>query len=185
MIYLQRSSIDPTWIEIRDETGVHQEVEVRFPLRRFPKRFDSVELAVKWLHEMERKLAKNRAYRLLSARSYPSALLYSKLIEKGYSSAICQSIVDELKQLGYLQDDEWIRQAIEREFRRGYGPRYIELKLRAKGLQVAARDHITDSMQKEKIRELLKKTKAANRQKAIQSIARKGFDLHLILQFLD
>jgi SOS response regulatory protein OraA/RecX len=176
MITLVRSHIDPRWYEVRRGEEVLQEIEVRFQLFRIPRSFMSVEAALRWLQETERKLAKNKVHRLLGARSYPKTLLFRKLMEKGYGEEVCRGIVDELEQLGYIQDEGYAAQLIEREFRRGYGPRVIEMKLKSKGLGTElVRKIVTESMQREKIRELMKK-------KSMQAIARRGFDFHLVMQ---
>ena len=180
MVILKRSVIDAKWVEIVDETGVIEEVEVRFALRRFPKKFASADEARSWIFDMERKLAKITAYRLLGMRNYSSHMLLSKLIHKGYSRAIAEGIIDELKTLGYLQDDEMIAAFIKREFHRGYGPRVIEMKLRAKGLATTSLSScITDSMQRTKIRELKQKWGA---KMSAQKLIRRGFDLQLAFE---
>lgn len=171
MFTLSKSAIDPLWYEIRQGANVIEEIQIRFSLYRIPKTFDSVELIHLWIEQLERKLVRNRAYRLLSSRSYSSFLLKRKLLEKKYSEILCDEIVEELQRLGYLQDEEWARRLIEREFARGYGPRIIELKLKTKGVSPSqVREMITFEMQRKKIRELMKKGKTP------QFIARRGFD---------
>ena len=84
-------------------------------------------------------------------------------------------MVEELQRLGYVQDEEWARRLIEREFARGNGPRLIELKLKIKGVSPSqVRQIITREMERKKIRELMKKGKTP------QSLVRKGFDYSLI-----
>jgi len=175
MLTLSKSAIDSTWYEIRSGADVIEEIEIRFSLYRIPKSFDSVELIHRWIEELERKLVRNRAYRLISARSYPSSLLRKKLLEKKYSETLCNEMVEELQRLGYVQDEEWARRLIEREFARGNGPRLIELKLKIKGVSPSqVRQIITREMERKKIRELMKKGKTP------QSLVRKGFDYSLI-----
>lgn len=181
MIYLFRSQIDPKIIEIREGEIVLQEVEILFTLRKFPSRFPSLESALKWLQEIEVKLTKNKAYRLLSMRSYPSDLLHEKLIEKKFSRHVVEQVVEELKQAGLLQDEEYWTRLIEREFRRGYGPRYLQWKKGAP--EAMLRAMITDAMQKKKIRELMKKFSCPK--KGMQALARRGFDLSCIRDCLE
>ena len=183
MTWLKRSEIEPNWIEIHSDEGIAEEIEIRFPLRRFPKRFTSVEQAKKWLQEIEKRLAKNKALRLLSARSYPSKMLKEKLAQKGYSDRVCEEVAAEL--CAYLCDDVYTKQMIEREFRRGYGPRYIEMKLKSKGLRADVRAQITDEMQREKMVEMIRKLRARSTpQKMIQTLARRGFDLQIAIEIL-
>jgi SOS response regulatory protein OraA/RecX len=176
VIYLLRSQVDPKVIEIWEGEIVLQEVEVLFPLRRFPSSFSSLESALKWLQEIEAKLAKAKAYRLLGMRSYPSIALLQKLEEKGFSKRVSETVVEELKARGLLQDDDFWTRLIEREFQRGYGPRYLEWKKGAPAAKI--REMITETMQRKKIRELLKKFSSP--QKAAQALMRRGFDLDCI-----
>jgi len=181
MVNLVRSSIDPRWLEVQENGQVVQEVEVHFPLYKIPRSFPSVEEALRWLRETERKQAKGRAYRLISSRSYPSTVLFEKLREKGYAEPLCQEIVQELQQLGYVQDEEFVVRMIEREFARGVGPRLIEMKIQCKGLKSdSVRQYISEARQKDMIRRLSSKLKLERRKK-IQTLARKGFDLEILL----
>jgi SOS response regulatory protein OraA/RecX len=168
-------------VEIREGQAVLQEVEVLFPLRHIPSFFPSLESVLKWLREIEMKLAKARAYRLLTMRSYPSIALFQKLEEKGFSKAVSEKVIDELKSLGYLQDDDFWSRLIEREFQRGHGPRYLEWKKKAPREKVRAM--ITESMQRKKIRELLKKFSSPK--KAVQALVRRGFDVDCIRKEVD
>jgi SOS response regulatory protein OraA/RecX len=181
VIYLLRSQIDSRWIEIREGQNVLREVEVLFPLRKFPRSFSSLEAALNWLSEIELKLAKAKAYRLLSMRSYPSAMLLEKLEQKGYSRSVSEKVIEALKTLGYLQDDDFWTRLIQREFQRGYGPRYLEWTKGAPAAKI--RELITEEMQRKKIRELSKKFSSP--QKAAAALARRGFDLNCILAILD
>jgi SOS response regulatory protein OraA/RecX len=168
-------------IEIWEGQTVLQEIEVVFPIRKFPSSFPSLDSALKWLLGMEKKLAKVKATRLLAMRSYPSTVLLQKLEEKGFSKKISESVIEELKVLGYLQDDDYWTHLIQKEFQRGYGPRYLESKKKAPATKV--REMITESMQRKKIRELLKKFSSP--QKAAQALARRGFDLDCIRKEVD
>lgn len=119
---------------------------------------------IRW---MDYSIARKRAFQLLSMRNYHSVVLARKLELKGCSPEDCQRVIEECKRLGFLKDDE----AILQEFRRGYGPRYIEWKL---GVEV--RSVITREMQREKIQEF--------KRKGILGLQRRGFDLDLILEQL-
>lgn len=123
---------------------------------------------------MEYSVARRKAFRLLSLQNYHSAVLRRKLEQKGCSAEVCQKVVEECKRLGFVNDDA----AILREFRRGYGPRYIEFKLNVSRQEV--RKLITREMQREKIKELL--PKLGPREKAIRTLQRKGFDLDIAIE---
>ncbi|MDE3045877.1 MAG: regulatory protein RecX [Verrucomicrobiota bacterium] len=186
MITLIRSEVDPKWVEVKENERVIEEVEVPFRLYRIPRDFSSVEEALRWLFDIEKKLVKGRAYRLLAARSYSSAALLQKLIEKGYRESICREMIDELQRLGYLQDESFLLQLIEREFRRGYGPLYIEMKVKSKGLDPErVRILLTDARQLAMIRQLSAKLSRHSSQKKIQMLARRGFDLSLLLSEIE
>lgn len=176
MIQLVRSIVDPKWVEIQENGVVLQEIEVLFKLWKIPKSFSSQEEVVEWLHKTEHKQAKNRAYRLLSGRSYPSTILKKKLKEAGYAEALCEQLIQELQLLGYIQDEDFWLSFVKAEFRKGNGPRLIELKGKMKGMPVhIVRTHISLEMQREKIKQLEKK--------GFHSLLRKGFDSDLLIEF--
>ena len=127
---------------------------------------------------MDEKLARKTAFRLLAMRSYHSAKLRQKLEEKGFSKEVIEPVIEECKRLGFLQDEEWERCAILREFRRGYGPRYIEMKLRLSRQKV--REWISREMQRERAEQLRKKL--GSREKAIRSLQRRGFDFDIVIE---
>lgn len=161
-----------------------EEIAVPFSIKKFPDSFTSIEAIKKWIRETEWKLVRMTAYRLIAMRQYPSTTLQKKLQEKRYSREVIDRIIEELKKNGYLKDDEFIEATILAEFRRGNGPRLIELKLRAKGLRGdKIRELITPEMQTERIRQLIPKLALrSNRQKMIGALQRRGFDLEIILK---
>lgn len=123
---------------------------------------------------MDYAIARRTALRLLSMRNYHSAVLTRKLEKKGCPPEICERVIEDCKRLGFLKDDD----AILREFRRGYGPRYIEFKLRLSRDEV--RGVISRQMQREKILEL--KGKFGEREKAMRTFQRRGFDLDIVIE---
>jgi SOS response regulatory protein OraA/RecX len=183
---LRKSAIEKSFYEVWEEGRCVQEIPIRFPIRRIPAAFETLEEIRKWLEETEWKLARGYAYRKLAMRNFASGELEKALKTKGFSSSVCGRLFEELTRLGYLNDEETLKSAVLREFKRGYGPKYIEAKLCAKGLNGSrAREWISDPMQIEKIGELLRKLARGSgfsaRQKAIQALGRRGFDFHLIL----
>jgi SOS response regulatory protein OraA/RecX len=127
---------------------------------------------------MDPKLARKTAFRLLAMRSYHSVKLRQKLIEKGFSEEISDGVIEECKRLGFLQDEEWEKNAILREFKRGHGPRYIEMKLRLSRQKV--RFFITREMQRERMAQLLHKL--GPKEKALRALQRRGFDLDIAIE---
>jgi SOS response regulatory protein OraA/RecX len=84
--------------------------------------------------------------------------------------------MQKLEMQGLLQDDDFWVSFVRREFRKGNGPRLIELKGKAKGMPSHfVRSQISDEMQKEKIEQLQKK--------GYQSLLRKGFDPEFLSEF--
>ena len=182
---LRRSAIDPLFMELVREELVLRELAAPFLVKRIPSSFSSEEEAVEWLQKIERKLARDSAYRWLTGRSYPKAVLRKKLEEKKFSSLVSDEVIAEVEKLGYLRDDEFLEALIEKEMRRGYGPRYIEIKLRAAGLDPnAVRKRIDRSKQTEGLRRAISKMKGKERLKMIGALIRRGFDSDLVLQVL-
>ena len=180
---LCRSAIDFDYIEIRNNGMVVKEIFIPFQIKRIPKSFESIEAVEKWLRETEWKLARFSAYRWLAMRNIPSRALRKKLEQKNYSEDVCNRVIEELERLGYLKDDEYLESAIRRDFRKGYGPRWIEMKLRSQGLsETGVRKWITPEMQREKIRAWALKCKS--KKKAVAVLQRRGFDAELIIQEL-
>jgi SOS response regulatory protein OraA/RecX len=107
-------------------------------------------------------------------RNYYSAALQKKLEQKGFSRPVSERVVADCKRLGFLKDDEFILA----QFRRGYGPRYIEFKWRVSRPTVRAL--ISRSMQREKILQLL--PKLGPREKAMRALQRRGFDLDIVVE---
>lgn len=183
---VRRSSVDSAFLEVLKGGSVVREIEVGFDIRGVPPSFDSLGEVEKWLRETERKLAKGAAYRWLAGRSYPKAVLLKKMKAKGYSTGVCEEILLELEKLGYLRDADYLERAIEKELARGYGPRYIEMKLRGQGLdETQVRRIVDEKKQRESIRKILPKFRKAERPKTIQSLLRRGFDFDIILKVLD
>jgi len=179
-----RSGVDPDFLEVWHESERVKELFAPFLIRKFPKSFDAIEEIDRWLQEAEWKRARFSAYRMIALRNHAAGEIFKKLEKKRFSAEVCEKIVEELKRNGYLQEEEG---AILREFKRGYGPHYIRLKLRSKGLSAdLVSTTITDAMQEEKIRELALKfsygSDRASKQKTVRALQRRGFDLDLILK---
>jgi SOS response regulatory protein OraA/RecX len=142
--------------------------------------FVSIDEIESWLGGIERKLAKEYAYRLLTGRSYAKAVLSAKLAEKKFSRAVCDEIVGELEKLGYLRDEEYLANAIERELLRGYGSRYIEKKLRAKGIKAAV--SIDRKRERAALEKAASKMRGKERRQAVAALLRRGFDFDLVIE---
>ena len=186
-VQLKPSSLEKGMFELIVEGTVDREIFIPFltPKMHFPNEFVSLEEFEEWLKNVELKFARKKVYWLLGARNYPSVQLLRKLKESGYSDSVSELVVEEVKSLGYVQDEEFVSGAIEREFRKGYGPRYIEQKLRSKGLPAdEVRRLITSERQKERALEWMKKQKKLDRSKLTRSLQQRGFDFEIIRQVI-
>jgi SOS response regulatory protein OraA/RecX len=173
---LKKSTIDPALFEIALGVEVIKEIPIAFRIFRIPRQFASIQEIEQWVEREEKRLAKRAAYRLLAARNQSSSELRKKLILRGFSSLVIVEIVEELKRLGMISDADFEIALIERELKRGHGPRYIEMKLRSMGLNTSQIRRIVDeNVQREAIRKLIPKLR--NPATALQ---RRGFDTGVI-----
>ncbi len=135
----------------------------------------------------EREKAKQYALRLLAARSYSSHQLRAKMLVRGYSEAIVSEWIEWLQRVDLLHDDLVLDSAIQRELKKGYGPKAIVWKLRQKNFPqeaiVEALSRIAPpNVQKETIRAWAGR-KCDSRRAASALIAR-GFDSSLVFDAL-
>ncbi len=184
---IRRSLIDPDLFEVWLNDDLLEEISAPFTIRKFPSSFDSLEAVIRWLQDKEWKLARYWGYRWLSQKNHSTVQMRRKLEQKRFSVSVCDRLIEELKRNGYLQDDAVAESAIFREWKKGYGPRYIEMKLRSQGLNgEKVREFITDEMQKEQIGRLISKfskfSARSEKQKSVRLLQRRGFDLHLIIE---
>ena len=137
----------------------------------------------------DKRKAKLVALRKLSRRGYLAEELKKKLLEKGIQDKLIDEILVELREAGYLNDDEWIGAFIRKEIRQHHGPYLIVQKLRLKG---AAVESIRTALAKEypleirleEIQTLLQKLKGRPRQNIIAAINRRGFAISEIISVL-
>lgn len=127
------------------------------------------------------------ALQKLSRRSYLCKEMRQILEEKEFSSEEIASTLDQLQNMGYLNDREWVEQAIRREIRAQHGPGFIRQKLRFKGAPMDLVEECLplvypEELQLEIIKSLKNKLKSKEKQKLIASIARRGFQLSEILK---
>lgn len=123
---------------------------------------------------MDYHTARKKALRLLSLRNYHTDVLKRKLVQKGCAEEVAERVIVYCKELGFIDDER----AILRELQNGLGPRAIEYKLGIKRSEI--RKWITRDKQKAKIEELIGKFET--REKAFQTLRRKGFDLDIVIE---
>jgi SOS response regulatory protein OraA/RecX len=120
------------------------------------------------------------ALRLLSIKSRSHTELKKKLLDKGFSLSAIIPLLARYQQLGYINDDDLTQRKAASLRNKGYGPRWIQGKLRQIGLKAP---HYPLSDQKAAIRRLLatppfQKKSPTQKMAALQ---RRGFDLEAIL----
>lgn len=128
---------------------------------------------------IEEKVAKREALKLLATRSYFSEEFLQKLQRKGLSLQASQNALSYCKQLGYINEKEKTSSFVEREKRKGLGPRLIALKLRAKGVKTSVVQSSEDQLHA--IKQLIEKRYAnKEKHKVYQALKRRGFDDEVI-----
>ncbi len=177
---LRKSALDPALFEIADGEEVVQEIPIGFRVFKIPRIFPSVQAILRWVEEEEKRLVKRAAYRLLGLKNQSEAELRRKLSRRGFSLAVIIDLIEELRRLGFISDGSLESALIEKELKRGHGPRYIEMKLRSLGLgSHQVRNVVTEEMQREAIRKLIPKLK-----NPAASLHRRGFDPEIIFSEL-
>jgi regulatory protein len=82
----------------------------------------------------ERPLAMNRALHSLGYRARSAHELRERLSRAGYALETVSGVLTRLEQLGYLDDEEFARNAARDKARKRYGPRRIYGELRRAGV---------------------------------------------------
>lgn len=137
-------------------------------------------------HKVEPKLALKKAVELLAKRPLPSSQLKKKLIERGFLAEVAQKVVSRCQTEGWISDREWIESYIRLRQGKGYGKKRIEMELKQKGMQWPGDLKSEES----KLLKVLIEKRYSNikerkeRQKAITSLCRRGFDLEAVLYHL-
>ena len=109
---------------------------------------EGVELSLEDLTEArvagERPLAMTRALNVLGYRARSEGELRERLERAGYAVGTVEAVVERLRELGYLDDEEFARNAAREKSRR-YGPRRILVDLKQKGVDdEVAREAVED-----------------------------------------
>jgi len=91
----------------------------------------------------ERALAMSRALHFLGYRARSEKELRDRLRRYGYGEETVGSVVGRLKELGYLDDEEFARLAVREKARR-YGPRRVLGELRKSGVEAELAQGVVD-----------------------------------------
>jgi regulatory protein len=142
--------------------------------------------------------ALRRALRFLEYRPRSEAELRDFLVQKGYSLAIAEGMLEKLRSLNYLNDEAFARDWAEsRAETRGYGPKRIERELRNKGVaQALIRQVVHDTFdqvdESAKAKSLLEKRFNSHQlddpkmlRRAARFLERRGYSRQVILDLLD
>ncbi len=109
----------------------------------------------------ERPLAMTRALNVLGYRARSEGELRARLFRAGYAGETVEEVVERLRDLGYLDDEEFARSAA-RDRARKYGPRRVYGDLRRSGVgEELAREAVEGEFSEES--ELAAARWAANR----------------------
>lgn len=161
----------------------------------FPKTAASLEEWKEIFHAAEYRCAKAYVLKRLGMQSYFSVKLEKLLHEKLVTPETIFRLIEECKNLGYLDDQAWVEGYTKSCFKKS-GKRVVLSKLLAKGVPLeTAKKTVVDSHhpdeEKQAILHLLKTryrsrdlTDAKEKQKVIASLIRKGYSYEQILELL-
>ncbi|QYJ14659.1 Regulatory protein RecX [Rubrobacter xylanophilus DSM 9941] len=93
--------------------------------------------------EGERALAMSRALNLLGYRPRSEKEVRERLRRFGHPEGVVQAVVERLRELGYVDDEEFARQ-LSREKGRRYGPRRVAAELRRRGVDDELADRVVE-----------------------------------------
>jgi regulatory protein len=91
----------------------------------------------------ERALAMNRALNILGYRARSEKEVRDRLRRYGYGEGTVEGVIGRLKELGYLEDEDFAR-FVAREKSRRYGPRRISAELRKSGVDAELAREVVD-----------------------------------------
>jgi len=151
---------------------------------------DALEAA---LTAAERRSAKERALRILSARERSAHEVRQRLADDGYPLAIRTAIVERLCELGLIDDERFARLWARSRFAAGYGSRRVLQELAKRGIEAdtaqAAVDEAADQAD-ELTRAIaaLRGRDSSNRrerERLIRRLVSRGFELRVAIQAVD
>jgi len=127
-------------------------------------------------------------YRLISQREYLEKTLIDKLSKKGASQVVITESISRLKELGYIDDNSFIKSFVKSGIRKLNGPNRIRNKLFMLGanssdVEISLDEFYTQELINNNIKILIiKKSKSQDdRNKVIAYCVRRGFSISDIL----
>lgn len=117
-------------------------------------------------------------------------ILRCKKLEFANYTEIVESILDDLTQSGYLKDTYLAEAYVRRQLSKGYGSRFIQLKLQHLKLSnadisLALESEATSRAQVESARHYLAKKRYSDPRKAMSALYRRGFTGKIIQILFD
>jgi regulatory protein len=148
-------------------------------------------------HDLEYRQTKNYVLRRLAAQSQSAVEMAKKLKEKFVSQGNADRVIEEFKQLGYLNDHEWLSSFVKSNKAKNKSSQMISMKLRTKGfpqpdIENVLSEVVDPESDKTSILHLLN-TKYRQRnlsdfkekQKVIAALVRRGFEFSGIKSVID
>ncbi len=139
--------------------------------------------------KIEKRAALRYTLMLISKRDYLTHELEEKLLEKGFRKEALEGAIWRCTEEGFLSDARFIKGFIEAKKGR-YGPKLLEMRLKAKGADPALIDEslkelCIDSELVEEIAHMLKQRSAdiadfKSRQKWLAKLLRRGYPMTMI-----
>jgi len=127
-------------------------------------------------------------YKLLAMRGYLENQLRKKLKERYFEDRIIDAVLKSCRDAGYVNDRREAQSFIEREKRRGQGPRTIQRRLQEKA-GASMEVTFSEEEEREQIQRLLEcrfpnLSEIKTKQRAYRFLQRRGFSDSLIREFL-
>lgn len=115
------------------------------------------------------------ALRFLSRRNYTREELRRKLSLKGFGQSEIGDVLVRLSKRGYIDDDTTGSYRFQRWVEKGYGPRYIAVKMQQQGLTMP---DYSDALQRQVLKGLLMDPPFAGMERlaCMRKLYRRGFD---------
>lgn len=144
-------------------------------------------LSIEQFEILEKKKVKAFVYRKLAQKNHCSHELQKKLKECLVPKSIADAMIEECENLGYINDEDWLKSFIRGAKTKKVGPAFIMQKLMMKGFDketaaAALKEEDLPRDRIERIKKLLQTryrsrdlTDYKEKQKVIASLARKGF----------
>jgi len=142
---------------------------------------------------IDTKLARGLVYKWLSLKGYMKSELLKKLKTYKIDPKASMMVLEECEKLGYINDEKEAKLFIEREKRRGVGPKMVAMKLMQKDplFKDLATSSYTDEEQRKEIARLIQKKIGSDgindlkvKGRLYRFLIGKGFDSFLIKEQL-